>query len=90
MKSLSFLILIILDFNTKATDGVYYPYYNHVANLLMAIGGVVGLLSAMRVYKEWQVGNGSLYEGASRIFFGALLLLISGGVIKLIALGTFF
>lgn len=55
-------------------------YVDPVANLIIAIGAVVGLIGGVRVYIKWQSGDQDTQK-AIMGWFGACLFLILVGVV---------
>lgn len=55
-------------------------YVGPVANLIIAIGAVVGLIGGVRVYIKWQSGDQDTQK-AIMGWFGACLFLILVGVV---------
>jgi len=55
-------------------------YVDPVANLIIAIGAVVGLIGGARVYVKWQSGDQDTQK-AIMGWFGACLFLILVGVV---------
>lgn len=63
----------------QATSEVQ-SYVDPVANLIIAIGAVVGLIGGIRVYIKWQSGDQDTQK-ALMGWFGACLFLILVGVV---------
>lgn len=88
-RSLTLLALTILGvYNSfaqssagidQATSEVS-SYVDPVANLIIAIGAVVGLIGGVRVYIKWQSGDQDTQK-AIMGWFGACLFLILVGVV---------
>ncbi len=55
-------------------------YVDPIANLIIAIGAVVGLIGGIRVYIKWQSGDQDTQK-ALMGWFGACLFLILVGVV---------
>ena len=55
-------------------------YVDPVANLIIAIGAVVGLIGGVRVYIKWQSGDQDTQK-AIMGWFGACLFLVLMGVV---------
>lgn len=84
-------ILLLLCANTSygqvvydGSGGAFSSWFNPVASLMLSIGAVLAFLGAIKVYNNMQLGNRDTVEGATNLIGGALFLLISGGVVKLI------
>ena len=67
-----------------ARGGAFSPYFIHFSNLMLVIGGIVGLVGAIKVYNNWQTGRGNTFYKVSNLFLGSLALLLVGGIIKAI------
>jgi phage-related minor tail protein len=88
-KTMAFIALTILGvYNSfaqssagidQATSEVS-SYVDPVANLIIAIGAVVGLIGGVRVYIKWQSGDQDTQK-AIMGWFGACLFLILVGVV---------
>ncbi len=63
----------------QATSEVQ-SYVDPIANLIIAIGAVVGLIGGVRVYIKWQSGDQDTQK-ALMGWFGACLFLILVGVV---------
>ena len=88
-KSLAFAALFILGvYNSLAQSSAgidqatseVNSYVDPVANLIIAIGAVVGLIGGVRVYIKWQSGDQDTQK-AIMGWFGACLFLILVGVV---------
>jgi hypothetical protein len=88
-KSLAFVTLFILGvYNSLAQSSAgidqatteVNSYVDPVANLIIAIGAVVGLIGGVRVYIKWQSGDQDTQK-AIMGWFGACLFLILVGVV---------
>ena len=88
-KSMAFVAIVILGVYSsfaqssagidQATSEVS-SYVDPVANLIIAIGAVVGLIGGVRVYIKWQSGDQDTQK-AIMGWFGACLFLILVGVV---------
>ena len=87
-RSLAFVALFILGvYNSLAQSSAgidqatteVNSYVDPVANLIIAIGAVVGLIGGVRVYIKWQSGDQDTQK-AIMGWFGACLFLILVGV----------
>jgi phage-related minor tail protein len=88
-KSMAFAALFILGvYNSLAQSSAgidqatteVNSYVDPVANLIIAIGAVVGLIGGVRVYIKWQSGDQDTQK-AIMGWFGACLFLILVGVV---------
>lgn len=88
-RGLSVIALIVLGmFNALAQSSAgidqatteVSSYVDPVANLIIAIGAVVGLIGGVRVYIKWQSGDQDTQK-AIMGWFGACLFLILVGVV---------
>ncbi len=88
-QSLAFVALFILGvYNCLAQSSAgidqatseVNSYVDPVANLIIAIGAVVGLIGGVRVYIKWQSGDQDTQK-AIMGWFGACLFLILVGVV---------
>lgn len=84
-KSLLLVLVLILDKKEKAfSKGIFYDYINPLSNLMLAIGAIIALLSAIKIYKQWSTGQSETYEGVTNWLLGCLMLIISGVALKLL------
>ena len=88
-RSLAFAALFVLGvYNSLAQSSAgidqatseVNSYVDPVANLIIAIGAVVGLIGGVRVYIKWQSGDQDTQK-AIMGWFGACLFLILVGVV---------
>jgi phage-related minor tail protein len=88
-RSMAFAALFILGvYNSLAQSSAgidqatteVNSYVDPVANLIIAIGAVVGLIGGVRVYIKWQSGDQDTQK-AIMGWFGACLFLILVGVV---------
>lgn len=88
-RSLALLVLSVLGvYNALAQSSAgidqatseVSSYVDPVANLIIAIGAVVGLIGGVRVYIKWQSGDQDTQK-AIMGWFGACLFLILVGVV---------
>lgn len=80
------IIVLQTTVNYDARGGAFSSYFNHFSNLMLVIGGIVGLIGAIKIYNNWQTGKGNTFHNVSNLFLGSLALLIVGGIIKAIFL----
>jgi hypothetical protein len=57
-------------------------YFDTGTNLMYAIGAVVGLVGAIKVYKKWNDGEGDTGKVASSWFGSCIFLVIVATVLK--------
>lgn len=79
-------ILVVYNSFAQSSAGIdqatseVSSYVDPVANLIIAIGAVVGLIGGVRVYIKWQSGDQDTQK-AIMGWFGACLFLILVGVV---------
>lgn len=66
---------------TKATTEVK-RYFETAQKLLYAIGGVVGLIGAIKVYNKWSAGEPDTAKVASAWFSACIFLVVVATVLK--------
>ncbi len=72
------IVFLVLQSNTLRS------YFDDVASLLLAIGGVIGLIGGLRIYANWNYRDGfPVVSELGNWIYGALLLGIIGGIIKI-------
>ncbi len=86
MAALAMLVLGVYNVMAQSSAGIdqatseVSSYIDPVANLIIAIGAVVGLIGGVRVYIKWQSGDQDTQK-AIMGWFGACLFLILVGVV---------
>ncbi|WP_431129961.1 DUF4134 domain-containing protein [Flagellimonas flava] len=65
----------------NAADTEVRSWVESVGNLILAIGGVVGLIGAIRVYIAWNNGDQDVTKKIMGWLGACLFLVIAGGVI---------
>ena len=86
MAAVAMLVLGVFNAMAQSSAGIdqatteVYSYVDPVANLIIAIGAVVGLIGGVRVYIKWQSGDQDTQK-AIMGWFGACLFLILVGVV---------
>ena len=90
-RSLALLVLTVLgvyDALAQSSAGIdqatseVSSYVDPVANLIIAIGAVVGLVGGVRVYIKWQSGDQDTQKAIMGWFGACLFLILVGVVIK--------
>lgn len=72
------LVLVVVQSSTLKS------YFDDLASLLLTIGGVIGLIGGLRIYTNWNNQEGfPIVSELGNWIYGALLLCIIGGVIKI-------
>lgn len=56
--------------------------FANVSNLVIMIGGVVGLVGGIRVYTKWQAGDNDLQKSVVGWIGACVFLLLTGTVLK--------
>lgn len=88
-KGLSLLVLLLLGASyvlAQSSQGIdqatteVRSYVDPIANLIIALGAVIGLIGGIRVYIKWQSGDQDTQK-ALMGWFGACLFLILVGVV---------
>lgn len=86
MAAAAMMILGVYNSMAQSAGGIdqatseVNSYVDPVANLIIAIGAVVGLIGGVRVYIKWQSGDQDTQK-AIMGWFGACLFLILVGVV---------
>lgn len=57
-------------------------YFNPLGNLLMVVGGIVGLVGAIRVYIKWNSGDQDVQKALMGWIGSCIFLVVSGAVVK--------
>lgn len=86
MAAAAMIVLGVYNVLAQSSTGIdqatteVNSYVDPVANLIIAIGAVVGLIGGVRVYIKWQSGDQDTQK-AIMGWFGACLFLILVGVV---------
>lgn len=56
--------------------------FTNVSNLVIMIGGVVGLVGGIRVYTKWQAGDNDVQKSVVGWLGACVFLLLTGTVLK--------
>lgn len=66
---------------TAATTEVK-GYFANASNLMLAIGGIVGLIGGIKVYQKWNSGEQDTGKVAAAWFGSCVFLVLVGTVLK--------
>ena len=70
------------DAGINQANSMVRTYYDDAVNLMYAIGGVIGLIGAIRVYSMWSNGEPHMGRVAAAWFSGCIFLVVVATVIK--------
>jgi hypothetical protein len=85
------LILLLINLNAFAQDGnagineatnQVKSYFATGTNLMYAIGAIIGLVGAIKVYKKWNDGEHDTGKVASSWFGSCIFLVVVATVLK--------
>ena len=89
LATTSFLLLIIFDVTAQdgnaginAANTQVRSYFASGTNLMYAVGSIVGLIGAVKVYQKWNSGDGDTGKVAAAWFGSCVFLVIVATVIK--------
>jgi len=94
MKCLSFgitCLLMIISFSVAAQDGnagineantKVRGYFSAGTNLMYAVGAIVGLIGAVKVFQKWNAGDHDTGKVAAAWFGSCVFLVVVATVIK--------
>ncbi|HEY4325150.1 MAG TPA: DUF4134 domain-containing protein [Mucilaginibacter sp.] len=92
MKKIGYIIILLLIAGTAlAQDGnagineattQVKSYFSTGTNLMYAIGAIVGLVGAIKVYKKWNDGEHDTGKVASSWFGSCIFLVVVATVLK--------
>lgn len=66
----------------KAADDAVRKYFGVGTSLMYAVGGVVGLIGAVKVYQKWNGGDQDTSKVAAAWFGSCIFLVVVSTVIK--------
>ncbi len=69
------------DLDGTAGTGAWATLFPSVATLMIAIGGIVGLLAAIKIYNNWQTGVDNVFHACMNLLLGSIVLLLLGTAI---------
>jgi hypothetical protein len=84
-------LLMIISFGVKAQDGnagineantKVRGYFDAGTNLMYAVGAIVGLIGAVKVYNKWNAGDHDTGKVAAAWFGSCVFLVVVATVIK--------
>lgn len=85
------LVLTALQFTTKAQDGMagineanqqVRSYFEAGTQLMYAVGALVGLIGAVKVYQKWNAGDQDTGKVAAAWFGSCIFLVVVATVIQ--------
>lgn len=65
-----------------AASSELQSYFDPLGNMMMILGGVVGLVGAVRVYLKWNAGDQDVQKAVMGWMGSCIFLVVSGVVIK--------
>lgn len=83
--------LLILKYNALAQDGIagineanqkVRSYFDAGTNLMYAVGALLGLIGAVKVYQKWNAGDPDTGKVAAAWFGSCVFLVVVATVIK--------
>jgi hypothetical protein len=84
-------LLMIISFSVSAQDGnagineaniKVRGYFDSGTNLMYAVGAIVGLIGAIKVYQKWNAGDHDTGKVAAAWFGSCVFLVVVATVIK--------
>ena len=91
MGIISTCLLMIISFSVSAQDGnagineaniKVRGYFDSGTNLMYAVGAIVGLIGAIKVYQKWNAGDHDTGKVAAAWFGSCVFLVVVATVIK--------
>lgn len=56
----------------KPTELAFDGYIGPLGKFLLALGGVLAIITAYRIYQNHMLGNGSIYQGTTNLMIGMI------------------
>ena len=89
-KVIASLCAILLVTNTfaqgatgiEAASSELQTYFDPLGNMMMILGGIVGLVGAVRVYLKWNAGDQDVQKAVMGWMGSCIFLVVSGVVVK--------
>ncbi len=69
-------------YEINTNGGAFRPWFDNFSTLMLTIGSIVGLIAAIKIYNNWQVGNPNVYESVGNWMWGCAALIITGIFLK--------
>lgn len=91
IKICAFILLLAVDFTARAQDGVagineanqkVRSYFDAGTELMYAVGALLGLIGAVKVYQKWNAGDPDTGKVAAAWFGSCVFLVVVATVIK--------
>ncbi len=91
MKKYSLSVLLVffsgllfsqVDYN--ANGGAFAPWFGPLANLMISIGALLFVVSAIKYYNQMHTGTGNAFENVTNLMGGSIMLLVVGLLVKTI------
>lgn len=88
--TVSLYVLPLLSIAQPGIDEFYEvestinKWYYNLSDLVLAIGGICGLLGGARIYANWQAGKPRIDLEVSGWFFACLFLSLTGAAVRLL------
>lgn len=85
---LAFAFLMSMNSSFAQTNGIdkgaaeLTKYVDSIANLILIIGAIVGLIGGVRVYIKWNNGDQDVNKSVMSWFGSCIFLVLVGGIIK--------
>lgn len=86
--ALSALILSVNNAFAQGAAGIdaasseLSTYMDPLGSMIMILGGIVGLVGAVRVYLKWNAGDQDVQKSVMGWFGSCIFLVVSGAIVK--------
>ena len=81
-RAFALAISIMVVTNTFAQGAELATYMDPLGNMMMILGGLVGLVGAVRVYLKWNSGDQDVQKAVMGWMGSCIFLVVSGVVVK--------
>ena len=91
LMAITILTLVAIQFNAFAQDGIegineantkVRSYFTAGTNLMYAVGALLGLIGAVKVYQKWNAGDQDTGKVAAAWFGSCVFLVVVATVIR--------
>ena len=91
LMAITILTLVAIQFNAFAQDGIegineantkVRSYFTAGTNLMYAVGALLGLIGAVKVYQKWNAGDQDTGKVAAAWFGSCIFLVVVATVIQ--------
>ena len=80
--ALAISTMVVTNTFAQGAAGIDATYMDPLGNMMMILGGLVGLVGAVRVYLKWNSGDQDVQKAVMGWMGSCIFLVVSGVVVK--------